>query len=97
MQAAELSGILPQHEANSMIKHLPDLSIRGIIAIEPRVGRLLQSAADLRAQRRTDWHDYTAYKRRLSNLVGDGAQDDRLGTPEVYERAIVALTEALGL
>jgi len=68
-----------------------------MIAIEPRLGILLQSARNLKTRGRTDWHDYAHFKRRLSRLVGHGAEDDRLASCDCYEVAIVALTEGLGL
>ena len=71
-----------------------ELFIDEIIALEPRVGTLLDEAQH---EPCATWHDYANYKTRLEDLVGFYAEKEPLKSSLAYDVALKCLTRALRL
>lgn len=74
------------------------VSLASLTAAEPRLETVIREARNTDPGRwRNRWVAYEHYKKRLSALVGWGAEseDPRLHTPTAYEVAIQALDDAL--
>ena len=68
-----------------------------IIAIEPRLERVIDEARRRRGRDGNPWRSYEELKRILSRHVGRDASIGRLRSDEAYNVAIARLTETLGV
>lgn len=72
------------------------MSVLDITALEPRLGALLEEAAQ-EARQVAGLDDlYARYKAQLGRLVGFCAANKKLRDPMVYEAALRALCDAIG-
>lgn len=77
------------------MKSMKPLSIEQIIALEPRVGQILQAARKDKQRRANPDAAYSWYKFHVSHLVGWGSPNESLRHSLHYETAIKALCKAL--
>lgn len=72
----------------------PPLPWSEMTAIEPRLGEIIDDAAQLEGG---DWDDYGWYSSVLARFVGWDAADERLRDPLCYTESTRRLVEALQL
>jgi len=65
-----------------------------ILTAEPKLVALIAEAAIIAP---SDWYVYEAYKKRLQQIVGWGAERPELRQCHYYALAVGKLAEALGL
>ena len=65
-----------------------ELSLKEILELEPEINRIIDRAVSSVDSYPSVWHAYAACKRKLSELVGWEAANEKLCTSRDYERAI---------